>query len=449
MNILTLLKTRLEHVRNARRSPEEIKARQLTKFRRLALHAARHSPYYGDLIKKHGIDVDTCVPPDFPVLTKSEMMANFDRIVTDRRITRDGITDFLSSSKDPFDLYKKEFYVVHTSGTSGELGLFVYSQADWTRGAAHALRINPVRPGKRRLAFFAATGGHFAGASLAATCRRSLLKLKYDVEMYEINSPLAPVLESIDAFKPDILMGYSSAIAILAERQQRGEINIAPKWIQSSGEPVSAANREIIETTFGVPVINVYVCTEHMIMGYSLPDFGGMYLFEDDLIFELEPDHTLVTNLFNRTLPLIRYYMSDVLVPLDGRGPHLPFTKVKELAGRSEHIPVFTNRHGDDDFISPFIIVEFLVRNVRRFQLQVIDKSNCVFRVCLEDGLGDDARAETLENVKARLGDIFAEKEMTNVAIDVEAVDELSVDPKTGKFRLIVPAEAAKGENNR
>ena len=62
------------------------------------------------------------------------MMANFDGIVTDRRITKQGIAEFLSRSTDPNELLFDEFRVLHTSGTSGEVGYFVYSKPDWYRG---------------------------------------------------------------------------------------------------------------------------------------------------------------------------------------------------------------------------------------------------------------------------------------------------------------------------
>ena len=413
MNVWTLVKTRIEHLRNVRRSRAEIEARQLDKFRRLAAHVQKNSPYYRDLIAEHRIDVARCVPADFPPLTKTELMANFDRIVTDRRITRDAITDFLAVSKDPNELFAGAFTVVHTSGTSGEVGYFVFSASDWTRGVAHALRVNPPRRGKRRLAFLGAANGHFTGVSFAATCRRSLLKLKYDVEIHDINSPIRPVIEGLNAFQPDILMGYASAFAILAERQKKGELTISPKWVQSSGEPIGAADREMIESVFGIPVLNVYSCTEHLIMGLGKAEYGGIYLFEDDLIFEIEPDHTLITNLFNYTQPLIRYRMDDVLEKMEDPEPLFPFTKVQEISGRSEQIPFFTNRHGEEDFISPHIINEFIVKNVRRFQFQVVDKTSCVFRVCLDDGLSEDQRSQTLSNVDARLGEIFAEPGMS------------------------------------
>lgn len=438
MDIFALLMTRLEHIRNGRRLRAEIEARQLAKFRRLAAHVNEKSPYYRDLIAQRGIDVTRCTPTDFPPLTKSELMANFDSIITDSRIRREAVSNFLSHSKDPNELMAGRFTVVHTSGTSGEVGYFVYSPTEWTRGVTQAFRVNPPRRGKRRLAFFGAANGHFTGVSFAATCRRSILKLKYDVTIHDINSPLKPVLEDLNDFQPDILMGYASGFAILADRQKKGELNISPKWIQSSGEPISASDRELIETTFGAPLLNVYSCTEHLIMGLGKAEYGGIYLFEDDLIFEFEKDHTLITNLFNYTQPLIRYRMDDVLEKMEDPNPIYPFTKIREISGRSEQTPFFVNRHGNEDFIHFQMINEFIVKNVRRFQFEVVDKTSFIFRICLADGLNEEERDQALADVDARLDEIFAEKEMDNVIRKIEVLEDLHPDAKTGKFKLIL-----------
>ncbi len=436
----TLVRTRLQHIRNARLPRATFERNQLAKFRRLVAYAAERSPYYRDVIEAQCIEVRACWPQDFPVLTKTDVIRHFDRIVTNRTITRDAIADFLSRSKDPFDLFGDRYYVVHTSGSSGELGYFVYSEEDWTRGVTGALRINPPALRRRRLAFFGATLGHFTGVSLAVTCRRPWLRWLYDVATFEVNRPLAPTIAGLNAFQPDILMGYASSIAILAEQQLRGHLGISPSYIQSSGEPIQSSDRKLVERVFGVPLINVYSCTEHLIMGVGRPDFGGMYLFEDDLYFELASDHTLITNLFNYTMPLIRYRMDDVLMPADDSDGPLPFTKVKDVVGRSEHTPVFTNEHGENDFLSPHVINEFFVKNVRRFQLELTDSTRCLFRVCLEPDLEEAARERTLEDVRARFGEVLAAKDMRNAHFDVQEVPDIPTDSMTGKFRLIVPA---------
>ena len=160
-----------------------------------------------------------------------------------------------------------------------------------------------------------------------------------------------------------------------------------------------------------------------------------MLLFEDDLIFELQSDHTCITNLFNRTLPLIRYRMEDVLTPVENARSTVPHRIVKEIVGRNEHVPYLRNVHGDEDFISPHIINEFFVPGLRRFQMQLHDRTSFLFKVCLESGL--DAAGQT-----AVLRKILAEKQMQNVTFEVKEVPTLDVDAKTGKFRLVLRAAA-------
>jgi phenylacetate-CoA ligase len=115
---LIFLKNRT-FARNETMSRQQLEAQQLRKFRRLVAYVQKHSPYYADLIASRSIDIYTCRLEDFPVLTKSAVMANFDRIITDRRLSKHMLTEFLKQSKDPAELYLDEYYVVHTSGSPG------------------------------------------------------------------------------------------------------------------------------------------------------------------------------------------------------------------------------------------------------------------------------------------------------------------------------------------
>ena len=91
------------------------------KFRALLRHVHAHSPYYADIIRERELDVQTCGLGDFPLLTKSMLMANFDDIVTDRRVSKQVIAEFLSRSTDPKERLFDDLTVMHTSGTSGEV----------------------------------------------------------------------------------------------------------------------------------------------------------------------------------------------------------------------------------------------------------------------------------------------------------------------------------------
>ena len=249
-------------------------------------------------------------------------------------------------------------------------------------------------------------------------------------------------MSGLNEFQPHVLVGYATALKILADGQEAGALQIRPRTVESSGEPLNREDRARLHSVFGVPPLNVYSCTEHLLMGMGSSADSGMLLFEDDLIFELQSDHTCITNLFNRTLPLIRYRMEDVLTPVENARSTVPHRIVKEIVGRNEHVPYLRNVHGDEDFISPHIINEFFVPGLRRFQIQLHDRTSFLFKVCLESGLDAAGQTAVLRKIDERWREILAEKQMQNVTFEVKEVPTLDVDAKTGKFRLVLRAAA-------
>jgi len=438
MDFFSHVIARIDHRINLTLSREQLEKKNLRKFRRLASYARKHSPYYARIMDEAGINPQTCRPEDFPVMTKSEVMEHFDTIVTDPAITKKRVSEFLASSKNPLDLFENRYYVLHTSGSSGEIGLFVYSPEDIARGLAQGPTPPFVGLRKCRMAFFGATHGHFAGVSFISSFGKSVLKFLFDIGLFEINSPLSRVVGKLNDFQPDALSGYATGLKILAEKQMRGELNINPKMVISSGEPINRDQREAIESAFNAPLINNYMCTEHIYLGISTLDTNGMYLLENELIFECHEDHTCVTNLFNKTMPLIRYRMEDILRPIENEHPVFPFIKIHEVVGRNESIPYFKNSHGEEDFISPHIINELYVKNLRRFQLQVVDREHFDFKIIARDDLSNEEHETMLSETRQKLRLILSEKDMENVAFEINEVPDLPVDPKTGKFKLIL-----------
>ena len=210
--IVTMLKTMSEVRRNQRLSRAELERLKLEKFRKLVRFVNERSPYYADLIRDLGIDIARCVPTDFPVLTKSIVMENFDRLVTDRRITKQGVANFLTRSVDPNDLLFGDYRVLHTSGSSGEVGYFLYSKSDWAKGMSVGFRSSRERPRPKksgfrrwRMAYYAAIGGHFAGVSMISSARRGLGRLFMDIRLFEVNDPLPKILDDLNVFQPDFL----------------------------------------------------------------------------------------------------------------------------------------------------------------------------------------------------------------------------------------------------
>jgi len=436
MIYLDLLQLTYRNRRNIFLTKNDIKKLQQKKFMQLVHYVEQYSPYYKEIIKKNHIDIANCKPEDFPVLTKAELLKHFDQIVTDRKITREKIEKFLEKSKNPEELFLNKYYVIHTSGSSGTISYYVYSPKELLAGASLATRADGINF-FQTLAYIAATEGHFAGVTMASITKKLPLLYK-KVEIMDINAPFSNILKKLNILQPDIVSGYAFALRKIADAQQDKKINISPRLFLSGGEPLSKEDKEYIQQTFHAPLINVYASSEHLYMGLGRDSFSGMYLMEDNLIFELHPTYTIITNLFNYTLPLIRYQMHDQLAVINDTIRAMPFLKVKETFGRNEKVPIFYNDLGQEDFINPIVLVEFFVKNVRQFQIQILNKHSFIFKVILEPHLSKQQREDTLLKIKQELFPILKEKLMTNVTFSIEEVAHLWADPQTGKFKLII-----------
>ena len=428
-----------------------LEAAQARKFRALARHAQAHAPYYANIIRERGIDLETCAPADFPLLTKSLLMANFNDIVTDRRVTKQAVAEFLSRSKDPKEKLFDRLTVMHTSGTSGEVGYFLYASADYGRLRAANMRNRKMfravfpkfgwRLRRLRIAFYGATGGHFAGATGVASMQEGIRSWFIDARAFEVNTPLPEAIEKINAFQPDALWGYTTALKMLGAEQRAGRLNIKPIAIVATGEMVTKADMQYLSSAFGgAGALSMYACTEHMLLGISNPDRETMTLLDDNLMFEFHEDHSVVTNLFNFTMPLIRYRMSDILRPVSA--PGAARIVIENLVGRTEQMPLFANGMGGQDFISPHTINEIFVEGVTRFQMQITGPASFRFPICLEPQLDPAQRAAAAAGVTVRLREILAQKALSNVAFEVPVVADIPLNERTRKFQLIVAAPA-------
>ncbi len=439
MNIATLLKTKIEFLNSRKLSFEQIRQMQLKKFRKFVSAAALKSPFYQKIIAENNINPKCCSPDDFPVLTKRDVIENFDDIVTDRRITKARVSTFLGASKSPSDRFDNRYHVLHGSGTSGETSFFVYSENDFSRGMTHVMGLAPLRlPRRTRIAYLGIAGGHFAGITMACTSTSPAARLLFDTKIVEITQPIRQIVEKLNTFQPDIIVGYATVIKILAEKQNEAILNIRPSVVESGGEVLSPADKKFIENAFPCHLINVYACTEFLNMGISKPEYDGMYLLENDLIFDLKKDHTLVTSLFNYTMPLIRYRLEDILIPAADDKHILPFTKVSEVVGRNEYTMVLTNKHGVDDFVAPDEIYQFFMQDLRQYQIRWVNKQAFIFRTVFKNNVDASRKNDVRKKLESKIASFLSMKEMQNVSYKIEELENLPVDPKTGKFRFII-----------
>ena len=135
----------------------------------------KYSRFYQWYYKKHGIgleDIENISVKDLPPISKELMMDHYDDLVCDRFLKRKNLEEFLSRSQEPREKYRDRYTVIHTSGSSGTISLFVYGPDDWAvvkaMVVARVLKPPPHLIRRMKLSFIGATDGHYAAVSLSS-----------------------------------------------------------------------------------------------------------------------------------------------------------------------------------------------------------------------------------------------------------------------------------------
>jgi phenylacetate-coenzyme A ligase PaaK-like adenylate-forming protein len=165
------------------------------------------------------------------------------------------------------------------------------------------------------------------------------------------------------------LLGYASIMAVLAEEQRAGRLHITPRVVFCVADPLTGAMRQRIEQTWQAPVYNSYGTTEGGMLAAECSAHQGLHLFEDFSIVEVVDEHNrpvpageqgarvLLTVLFRRTQPLIRYELSDLVRPsvhqqcACGR----PFALLENIEGRAIEVLYFPAVSGKQERVSPYL----------------------------------------------------------------------------------------------
>ena len=146
----------------------------------------------------------------------------------------------------------------------------------------------------------------------------SLRNLLVPTLRLDATRPIDQLVAALNKFGPRLLVCYASMLAPLAEAQLAGVLRIGPEKVITASEEQLAPARRAAMQAGGVQVIDTYAATETATIA-SMCSSGSMHVYEDFVVVEpvdndYQPvpdgtvaDRLLVTVLFNRTLPLIRY----------------------------------------------------------------------------------------------------------------------------------------------
>jgi phenylacetate-coenzyme A ligase PaaK-like adenylate-forming protein len=428
-----------QHVERLRWGADRLAAHQRDTLRALLSHALEHSLFHRRRLS--GLDPDRFELADLrhlPTMNKAEMMAAFDDVVTDRRLSLRLVEDHLAKSASGPSLLLDEYVCVASGGSSGLRGVFVQRLGEFAEFGASILRPAIARQ--------MASGRLPKGTVIAAVMALSpvhssgfgVSTVTGPVRFVSVPATLAitEAVERLNALQPPALMGYPSKLVQLARQQLAGRLAIAPRSITSTSHQLTAEARSTITAAFGVPVVDQFASTEGLV-GHSEPG-GSVLTFATDMcIVELVDGENrpvtdgaasariLVTNLHNLTQPLIRYELADRFVrfpDLHGSG----YLRA-EVGGRVEDV----FRYGPVE-VHPIVIntVMMKIPSISEYQVRQT-RFGVDVDVVAHDRIEIGGLRHAIENGLRQAG-------LVNTTVTVGVVDEIPRHPETGKTRRFV-----------
>ena len=410
------------------------------RVRELVRYAREHSPFYRELYANVPEDFELS---DLPPVTKPQMMASFDDVLTDREITMKKIESFTC---DPDNIGRKidgKYLVFKTSGSTGVPAVILYDdQAIDVSSAVAAFRTfarkedlkSFMKHGKKTAGVFADHGFYLAcGMSryLQLQMPRQNTKITVDV-----NAPEEEIVRKLNEFRPAMLSGYPSNLSLLADFD---ELDIRPDVVITGGELLTDEIRAKLEKKFGCYVQTHYSCTEGGEIACECSE-RHLHINEDCVIFEpvdkdykpvpcgVMSDKVLITNLANRIQPFIRYELTDRVIVHDEKCACGRTSYWVEIEGRTDDILMFEGGIG----IAPMSLYKILeeVPGMIRFQLVQRAADRLELRL-----IADDKKA-AFEAARSALMEYFESKGVT--AVDIAISDDPPMaDKVSGKFKHV------------
>lgn len=348
MDVLTIIRVLLK-LRELRRHDKWSK-NEISEFQKKSLLLSRkfavsNSPFY----RKFHQGLENAPFHELPVLTKKMMMENFDEFVTDRKIHLEDVRKHVLGGC--VGKFNGIYEVVATSGSTGSPGIFLFNPEEWATLIASFARAREWANMKidllkrSKMAIVTSKNDRNLSARVGKVANTPFIPTLRIDSTEEIEN----IVSKLNRFKPEVFVAYASMAFFLALQQKEGRLHINPKKIFVSAEVLTEEMRKQIQEVWGNIVFDEYASTETATISAEDEKHHGSHVFEDLLTLENVDENNkavplgefgeklLVTTLFSRTQPLIRYEISDS-VRFSTKQPEceLPFVVTSGVQGRRE-----------------------------------------------------------------------------------------------------------------
>ena len=433
-----LLKYYLEIGKWRKLDAREIRARQIARFNEIFQYAKQKSRFYRELYRKHGVydlEIRTMQHVErLPIIYKSLL----------RQYSLSDITTCDTSDS-------RKFNIRSTSGSTGEPFKIAYSKVeDYTNQARHywSLRQYGYQPWKNVLIVTRYEPGATYQYERDVKLLRFVQKLcpLFRRQIASIYEPVDSIVEKLRREAPYILWSTPSILQIIAYKLEEKGIRLDIPYVGVTSETMFEKQAALFRRIFGSNLVNYYGAMEAPTLGFDINMEHRFRLFPNSAMFEFTDPRiddgrrlaTLVlTNLINRTMPIIRYNTGDVTCVEDG--PEFGIKYLGRVIGRLDDIlefpdgTYFAHHHAHEMFMDFHECQHF------RF-IQYPDGT-----VALQLKVGSDCDKESVRKSAMKRW----QKRFPDKALRIEFVNEFPIDTTTGKTRNIEKLKTPAGDSQR
>jgi phenylacetate-coenzyme A ligase PaaK-like adenylate-forming protein len=321
----------MQGARRLRWSADRLADERQRRLRELLVHAAEHSSFWRERLAGHDLANFTEADlPSLPILTRAEMMAEFDRVVTVPGLTLARVQQHLDESEGDPRYLDGEYQAIVTSGYIGTDAVHVYGWDAFVTFVMQGSRWTGRRgedPEAVLAQAFATSTRHESGIFHAFSTFESGGPASH---CSGGTQPLDEIVEGLNDARPAVqaLQAWPSLMRELALEAIAGRLTIKPTWVSVAGEVCTQAVRDAVRSAWGIETSEFWGCSEGT---YAFPCGVGEGMHVADDLVILEPadadgnvvpygqpaERLLLTNLFNLTQPLIRYDLTDAVTMTD------------------------------------------------------------------------------------------------------------------------------------
>jgi phenylacetate-CoA ligase len=407
---------------------------QNERLRRLIRYSYYNIPYYRKEFDERALkpgDI-TCSADlkKIPVLNKTTIRRNF---------------QLLQASGSQ----KIKFIPGSTSGSTGEPLAFYSTKDDrfnWGYARAQrALGWSGYRMGDRIADFHAALPNQTTLDKLRNRVKRSFRKCLFIDPLIMSQESLPILAKKLEAFNPEFLFGYPSAIYVMARYiQSKGSSSLKIKAVLTCDEQLYDYQRELFKQVFNCDTYSFYSTWEVFDLAGECPQHIGHHISTENVIVEIIDEagnpvpanvegRILLTNLHNYAMPFIRYdigdtgAISDICCPC-GRDS-LPL--LVNLRGRAD--AVILTRSGKQ--IPGRSIPQRFLAKLGVDQYQIIQESyeDVVVKIVLDKDCPEQTKSQVIQQIKDCYEPLFGKE----IALDVHLVNQIP-PAKSGKRAVLI-----------